>query len=98
MNVTVGLVGLRKMGRKRWVDGDGMKKGEWTAEEDQNLVAYINEHGVSDWRSLPKRAGIYASKKKKKSWYIYIDTHTYTISTYIINQYFINILFVKDVS
>ncbi|KAG2321274.1 hypothetical protein Bca4012_055791 [Brassica carinata] len=58
MNVTVGLVGLRKMGRKTWVDGDGMKKGEWTAEEDQNLVAYINEHGVSDWRSLPKRAGL----------------------------------------
>ncbi|KAH0913001.1 hypothetical protein HID58_036322 [Brassica napus] len=59
MNVAViGLVGLRKMGRKTWVDGDGMKKGEWTAEEDQNLVAYINEHGVSDWRSLPKRAGL----------------------------------------
>ncbi|KAF2591679.1 hypothetical protein F2Q70_00041011 [Brassica cretica] len=54
----IGLVGLRKIGRKTWVDGDGMKKGEWTAEEDQNLVAYINEHGVSDWRSLPKRAGI----------------------------------------
>ena len=46
------------MGRTTWFDVDGIKRGEWTAEEDQNLVAYINEHGVSDWRSLPKRAGI----------------------------------------
>lgn len=54
-----GLLGLRKMGRKTWFDDDGMKKGEWTAEEDQKLVAYINEHGLCDWRSLPERAGIY---------------------------------------
>jgi len=46
------------MGRTTWFDVDGMKKGEWTAEEDQKLGAYINEHGVCDWRSLPKRAGI----------------------------------------
>ncbi|CAH2036949.1 unnamed protein product [Thlaspi arvense] len=59
MNVaSIGLVGLRKMGRKTWFDDDGMKKGEWTAEEDQKLVAYINEHGICDWRSLPKRAGL----------------------------------------
>ncbi|WZZ57995.1 hypothetical protein YC2023_058102 [Brassica napus] len=51
-----GLLGLRKMGRKTWFDDDGMKKGEWTAEEDQKLVAYINEHGLCDWRSLPERA------------------------------------------
>ncbi|KAH0921851.1 hypothetical protein HID58_021869, partial [Brassica napus] len=53
-----GLLGLRKMGRKTWFDDDGMKKGEWTAEEDQKLVAYINEHGLCDWRSLPERAGL----------------------------------------
>ncbi|CAL9215474.1 unnamed protein product [Arabidopsis halleri] len=46
------------MGRTTWFDDDGMKKGEWTAEEDQKLVAYINEHGICDWRSLPKRAGL----------------------------------------
>ncbi|KAF2556190.1 hypothetical protein F2Q68_00013625 [Brassica cretica] len=46
------------MGRKTWFDDDGMKKGEWTAEEDQKLVAYINEHGLCDWRSLPERAAI----------------------------------------
>ncbi|CAA0219091.1 unnamed protein product [Arabidopsis thaliana] len=46
------------MGRTTWFDVDGMKKGEWTAEEDQKLGAYINEHGVCDWRSFPKRAGL----------------------------------------
>ncbi|CAH8381202.1 unnamed protein product [Eruca vesicaria subsp. sativa] len=53
-----GLLGLRKMGRKTWFNDDGMKKGEWTAEEDQKLVAYIHEHGICDWRSLPQRAGL----------------------------------------
>ncbi|KAJ0247828.1 MYB transcription factor [Hirschfeldia incana] len=46
------------MGRKTWFD-EGMKKGEWTAEEDEKLITYINEHGMCDWRSIPKRAGIY---------------------------------------
>ncbi|XP_018450643.1 transcription factor MYB106-like isoform X2 [Raphanus sativus] len=46
------------MGRKTWFDDDGMKKGEWTAEEDEKLIAYINEHGMCDWRSIPKRAGL----------------------------------------
>lgn len=47
-----------KMGRTTWTDVNGMKKGEWTAEEDRNLAVYINEYGLGDWRSLPKRAGI----------------------------------------
>ncbi|ESQ34927.1 hypothetical protein EUTSA_v10008528mg [Eutrema salsugineum] len=46
------------MGKKTWFDDGGMRKGEWTAEEDQKLVAYINEHGTCDWRSLPQRAGL----------------------------------------
>ncbi|ESQ27714.1 hypothetical protein EUTSA_v10018987mg [Eutrema salsugineum] len=46
------------MGRTTWFDVDGMKKGEWTAEEDRMLVAYINEYGLGDWRSLPSRAGL----------------------------------------
>ena len=47
-----------KMGRTTWFDDDGVKKGEWTVEEDRMLVAYINEYGLGDWRTLPKRAGI----------------------------------------
>ena len=35
----------------------GLKKGPWTAEEDQVLVAYIQQHGHENWRALPKRAG-----------------------------------------
>ncbi|WZZ69028.1 hypothetical protein YC2023_080398 [Brassica napus] len=46
------------MGRTTWFDDDGVKKGEWTVEEDRMLVAYINEYGLGDWRTLPKRAGI----------------------------------------
>ncbi|KFK41887.1 hypothetical protein AALP_AA2G185100 [Arabis alpina] len=46
------------MGRTTWTDLDGMKKGEWTAEEDRKLAVYINEYGLGDWRSLPKRAGL----------------------------------------
>ncbi|CAD5190377.1 unnamed protein product [Musa acuminata subsp. malaccensis] len=36
----------------------GLKKGPWTAEEDQVLVAYIQQHGHENWRALPKRAGL----------------------------------------
>ncbi|KAF2607051.1 hypothetical protein F2Q68_00046437 [Brassica cretica] len=50
------------MGRTTWFDGDGIKKGEWTAEEDRMLVAYIKEHGLGDWRTLPKRAVDYLSR------------------------------------
>ncbi|CAF2064798.1 unnamed protein product [Brassica oleracea] len=46
------------MGRTTWFDDDGVKKGEWTVEEDRMLVAYINEYGLGDWRTLPKRAGL----------------------------------------
>ncbi|CAH8360835.1 unnamed protein product [Eruca vesicaria subsp. sativa] len=46
------------MGRTTWFDDAGLKKGEWTAEEDRMLVAYINEYGLGDWRAMPKRAGL----------------------------------------
>lgn len=35
-----------------------MKKGPWTPEEDQKLVAYIQEHGHGSWRELPEKAGL----------------------------------------
>ncbi|KAL5990589.1 hypothetical protein ACLOJK_011491 [Asimina triloba] len=34
----------------------GLKKGPWTPEEDQILVAYIQKHGHGNWRALPKQA------------------------------------------
>ncbi|KAK4430017.1 Transcription factor [Sesamum alatum] len=35
-----------------------LKKGPWTREEDQKLLAYIEEHGHGSWRSLPTKAGL----------------------------------------
>ena len=35
----------------------GVKKGPWTPDEDQKLVAYIQQHGHGSWRSLPLNAG-----------------------------------------
>ena len=37
----------------------GLKKGPWTQEEDQILISYIQQHGHSNWRALPKQAGNY---------------------------------------
>lgn len=38
---------------------DGLKKGPWSAEEDQKLIDYINKNGYGRWRTLPENAGIY---------------------------------------
>ena len=45
------------MGRSPCCDKLGLKKGPWTPEEDQKLLAYIEEHGHGSWRSLPEKAG-----------------------------------------
>nr|GEU88686.1 copia protein [Tanacetum cinerariifolium] len=41
----------------------GLKKGSWTLEEDQKLVAYIEEHGIGSWLALPLKAGLYDSRR-----------------------------------
>ncbi|KAL4376822.1 hypothetical protein GQ457_02G019210 [Hibiscus cannabinus] len=46
------------MGRSPCCDKLGLKKGPWTPEEDQKLLAYIEEHGRGSWRSLPAKAGL----------------------------------------
>eukprot|EP00249_Psilotum_nudum_P026924 c3396_g1_i1 orf=2-211(+) len=46
------------MGRAPCCDKMGLKKGPWTTDEDQKLVAYIQEHGHGSWRALPKQAGL----------------------------------------
>lgn len=47
------------MGKSPCCEKDGIKKGPWTAEEDQKLVDYIQKHGHGRWRILPKNAGAY---------------------------------------
>ncbi|KAK7394475.1 hypothetical protein VNO78_15003 [Psophocarpus tetragonolobus] len=46
------------MGRSPCCDKVGLKKGPWTPEEDQKLLAYIEEHGLGSWRALPPKAGL----------------------------------------
>ncbi|XP_050238817.1 transcription factor MYB106-like [Mercurialis annua] len=35
-----------------------VKKGAWTSEEDEKLVAYIQQHGHGSWQALPAKAGL----------------------------------------
>ncbi|GMH24974.1 hypothetical protein Nepgr_026817 [Nepenthes gracilis] len=35
-----------------------IKKGPWTAEEDQKLIHYIQKHGQGRWRTVPTNAGL----------------------------------------
>ncbi|GAB2282220.1 transcription factor [Dionaea muscipula] len=46
------------MGRGPCCEKEGLKKGRWTAEEDDILIKYIEAHGEGSWRSLPKNAGL----------------------------------------
>ncbi|KAJ8754666.1 hypothetical protein K2173_010757 [Erythroxylum novogranatense] len=39
-------------------DKSGLKKGPWTADEDEKLIDYIKKHGHGKWRTLPKNAGL----------------------------------------
>ncbi|KAJ8749225.1 hypothetical protein K2173_018701 [Erythroxylum novogranatense] len=40
------------------VDMNGLKKGSWSREEDDKLRAHIQRYGCSNWRKLPKLAGL----------------------------------------
>ncbi|KAI3953848.1 hypothetical protein MKW98_017672 [Papaver atlanticum] len=46
------------MGRSPCCEKLGLKKGPWTPEEDQKLLAYIEEYGHGSWRALPPKAGL----------------------------------------
>lgn len=46
------------MGRAPCCEKMGLKKGPWTPDEDQILINYIRLHGHSNWRALPKLAGL----------------------------------------
>ncbi|KAI5590598.1 hypothetical protein POPTR_004G026600v4 [Populus trichocarpa] len=40
-----------------------LKRGAWSPEEDQKLIAYINSHGIRNWIEMPKAAGLLRSGK-----------------------------------
>jgi len=50
------------MGRTPCCDKKGLKRGPWTAEEDEILANYIKKNGGhGSWRSLPKITGLISS-------------------------------------
>ncbi|KAG8369836.1 hypothetical protein BUALT_Bualt14G0055100 [Buddleja alternifolia] len=51
------------MVRPACVDKSGLKKGEWSEEEDNKLRAYILRYGHWNWRLLPKYADLQRSGK-----------------------------------
>ncbi|KAE8645759.1 transcription factor MYB10-like [Cucumis sativus] len=46
------------MVRAPFYDENGIKKGAWSAEEDEKLRAYVQEYGHCNWRELPRYAGL----------------------------------------
>ncbi|CAM6067648.1 unnamed protein product [Sphagnum tenellum] len=38
--------------------GDDLRRGAWTAEEDEKLLAYVGSHGTGHWRSVGRKAGL----------------------------------------
>lgn len=48
------------MGRAPCCEKVGLKRGRWTAEEDEILTKYIKANGEGSWRSLPKNAGLFS--------------------------------------
>ncbi|KAE8691437.1 Transcription factor MYB34 [Hibiscus syriacus] len=46
------------MVRAPFYDKNGLKKGEWSPEEDHKLRAFVEIYGQRNWRQLPKAAGL----------------------------------------
>ncbi|XP_044502129.1 transcription factor MYB111-like [Mangifera indica] len=65
----------RIMGRAPCCEKVGLKKGRWTAEEDEILKKYIQTNGEGSWRSLPKNAGLLrCGKSCRLRWINYLRT------------------------
>ncbi|CAK9227429.1 unnamed protein product [Sphagnum troendelagicum] len=46
------------MSRVAIADRDDLRRGAWTAEEDEKLRAYVGSHGTGHWRSVGRKAGL----------------------------------------
>ncbi|XP_002436658.2 anthocyanin regulatory C1 protein isoform X1 [Sorghum bicolor] len=46
------------MGRRACCAKEGVKRGAWTAKEDDVLAAYVKAHGEGKWREVPQKAGL----------------------------------------
>lgn len=39
-------------------DTNGLKKGQWSTQEDEILAAYVKEHGEGNWNLVSKNCGL----------------------------------------
>ncbi|KAK9067729.1 hypothetical protein SSX86_011840 [Deinandra increscens subsp. villosa] len=72
------------MGRAPCCEKVGLKRGRWTAEEDEILNNYVKTHGEGSWRALPKNAGLLrCGKSCRLRWINYLrsDIRRGNIST-----------------
>ncbi|CAN4104874.1 unnamed protein product [Withania somnifera] len=46
------------MVRTPFIDKNGIKRGAWSGDEDNNLRAFVERFGHPNWRQLPKYAGL----------------------------------------
>ncbi|KAL6521723.1 Transcription factor myb60 [Orobanche gracilis] len=61
------------MGRPPCCDKVGVKKGQWTPEEDTLLVSYVDENGPGNWRAVPTKTGLRrCSKSCRLRWTNYL--------------------------
>ncbi|KAK6270436.1 hypothetical protein POUND7_007541 [Theobroma cacao] len=50
-----------------------LKKGTWSPEEDQKLIAYIMRYGIWNWNEMPKYAGLSRPGKScRRRWMNYL--------------------------
>ncbi|BAT79634.1 Transcription factor [Vigna angularis] len=61
------------MGRTPCCSHEQLRKGAWTVQEDQKLIAYIQKHGTGSWRTLPQKAGLQrCGKSCRLRWFNYL--------------------------
>ena len=52
--------GSRRFGPKRAQEEEdaGLKKGAWTAEEDEKLIGHVQRHGEWNWNQVRRETGL----------------------------------------
>ncbi|KAJ0792320.1 putative transcription factor MYB-HB-like family [Helianthus annuus] len=54
----------------------GLRKGKWSHEEDQMLIAYISRYGIWNWSQMPRFAGLSRSGKScRLRWMNYLKSN-----------------------
>ncbi|XP_073152639.1 uncharacterized protein [Henckelia pumila] len=64
------------MGRSPCCEKEGLRRGRWTAEEDEKLKNYVLANGEGMWKSLPKNAGLLrCGKSCRLRWVNYLRSN-----------------------